>query len=89
MSRLDEILEHYADDMKWVSADGFDEAIIGVSGNKIVYSRMKCIQILMIRDKMTFEEADEFFDFNVEGAYVGKKTPIWVDDALFWNFCND
>lgn len=32
---------------------------------------------------MTFEEAEEFFDFNVEGAYMGEKTPIWVDDEMF------
>jgi hypothetical protein len=85
MSKLDEILEHYSDDVKWLSADGFDDAIIGVSNYKIVYSRTKCIHILIERDGMTFDEAEEFFDFNVEGAYVGRKTPIWVDDGLFYN----
>jgi hypothetical protein len=25
-------------------------------------------------------DAIEYFDFNVSGAYVGEKTPIWVDD---------
>lgn len=89
MSKLTEIIEHYADDIKWISADGFDSAIIGVSNNRIVYSRSKCIEILMSRDNMNYEEADEFFDFNVEGAYVGKKSPIWVDDTLFAQFCND
>ena len=37
----------------------------------------------MTRDGMTEEEAQEYFDFNVEGAYMGEKTPIWVDDELF------
>ena len=27
---------------------------------------------------MTYEEAIEYFDFNVTGAYVGKNTPIFV-----------
>ena len=33
---------------------------------------------------MTKEDAEEFFDFNVEGAYMGEKTPIWVDDMMFY-----
>ena len=37
----------------------------------------------MNRDKMTYEEAAEYFDFNVEGGYVGEHTLIWVDDELF------
>jgi hypothetical protein len=27
---------------------------------------------------MDYEEALEHFDFNVKGAYMGDKTPIWV-----------
>ena len=32
----------------------------------------------MKRDKMTEEEAVEFFQHNVVGSYVGEKTPIFV-----------
>jgi hypothetical protein len=63
-------------------ADGFDEAIIGIGRqfNKqlVIYDEDKCIQILMERDGMTDEEAIEFFEFNVVGAYVGEHTPIYV-----------
>ena len=63
-------------------ADGFDEAIIGIGRqfNKqlVIYDEDKCIQILMERDGMTDEEAEEFFEFNVVGAYVGEYTPIYV-----------
>ena len=63
-------------------ADGFDEAIIGIGRqfNKqlVIYDEDKCIQILMERDGMTDEEAIEFFEFNVVGAYVGDHTPIYV-----------
>ena len=38
----------------------------------------------MIRDNLSLEEAIEYFDFNVCGAYVGEKTPIWVED-MFWD----
>jgi hypothetical protein len=63
-------------------ADGFDEAIIGIgrqfNKNLVIYDEDKCIQILMERDGMTDEEAIEFFEFNVVGAYVGEYTPVYV-----------
>jgi predicted RNase H-like nuclease (RuvC/YqgF family) len=84
MSKLNKIIKMYPD-IKWLFADGFNNAIIGIANDKIVYSRTGCIKILMDRDGMSYEVASEFFNFNVEGAYVGKKTPIWVDDELFNN----
>jgi hypothetical protein len=88
MNKLELLTDIFIDE-EFISADGFDDAIIGVSELKpsgvyvIVYSISKCLKILMERDGMTYEEAIEYFDFNVAGAYVGEKTPIWVDDALF------
>jgi len=65
-----------------LKADGFDEAFLGVAevhGNVVsVYDRDKAIDILMKRDGMSEESASKFFDFNVQGAYVGEFTPIWV-----------
>ena len=29
---------------------------------------------------MDYEEAVEFFDFNVTGAYVGENTPVFLED---------
>ena len=56
-------------------ADGFDKAIIGVSTSfnkmSVAYDTNKCIKILMSRDKMSREEAMEYFEYNVAGAYVG------------------
>lgn len=34
---------------------------------------------------MNHEEALEYFDFNVDGAYVGEQTPIFVEDELILN----
>jgi hypothetical protein len=89
MSKLQELIEWYPDE-KLLSANGFEDAILGVIHNKftstynIVYSKSKCIEILITRDKMRKEEAEEFFDYNVEGSYMGEKTPIWVDDMMFY-----
>ena len=65
-------------------ADGFDEAFMGAVnhvGNPIaVYGRTKCIMQLMRQNKWTSEEAEEYFSFNVEGAYVGPFTPIFMEE---------
>jgi len=89
MTKLEQIVEWYPDE-ELLSADGFEDCVIGVcydmhvSAHRLVYSRSKCIEVLITRDKMSKEEADEFFDFNVEGAFVGRKTPIYVDDFMFY-----
>lgn len=77
---LDSILESY-DGEEFLLADGFNDAVIGVeeSSMRLIYSVSKCIEIL-ISENMTEEDAIEYFEFNVSGAYVGEKTPIWRDD---------
>lgn len=75
------IFQNYYDE-SFLFADGFDDAIIGVDEKEMVliYSVSKCIDIL--KKDMTEEEALEFFDFNVAGAYMGEKTPIWCFDCF-------
>ena len=76
---LKEILEIYSEE-ELLIADGFDEAVIGIDENslRIIYSIKKCIEILM--KDMPEEDALEYFSYNVSGAYVGEKTPIWCED---------
>lgn len=69
-------------DASLLLADGFDEAIVGYGQRcseppVVIYDRSKCLEILM-RDGMTLEEAEEFFSFNVEGAWVGPRTPVFL-----------
>lgn len=73
---LERILQYYEDE-SFLKADGFDEAIIGVDKTqmRLIYSVSKCIKILC-RD-MSEEDAIEYFNFNVNGSYMGEKTPIW------------
>ena len=61
-------------------AEGFSEALIGM-GNRFtydvaVYDYEKCIEILA-RD-MPRDDAEEYFEFNMAGAYVGEHTPVFV-----------
>ena len=64
-------------------ADGYDEAVLGVARrcsqpDLFAYDVEKIIEILMTRDDMTYEDAVEFFDFNIAGAWVGEETPIFI-----------
>jgi hypothetical protein len=33
----------------------------------------------LIKEGMSEEEAEEYFQFNVEGAWVGENTPIFLE----------
>jgi hypothetical protein len=71
--------------------DGHDDAIIGPAmvwtedGNLrdvLVYDAEAIRHTLMKRDGMSFTEAREFIEFNIEGAYMGPHTAIvvWPND---------
>lgn len=72
-----EIIELYEDD-DMLFADGFDDCIIGITSNNIVlYYTDKMISVL-IKDGMSYEDAIDHWSFNIEGAYVGERTPIYM-----------
>jgi hypothetical protein len=82
----DRICDIIGSDETVILADGFEEAIIGVGSQYTnapcaIYDREKCIEILT-RD-MSHEEAIEYFEFNVQQAYVGEATPMFIDRIKF------
>jgi len=60
-----------------------DTAIIGIvedfNGRRILYSKEKILNILMVRDGMTMDEAEEYYDYNILGLYVGDQNPVFLD----------
>ena len=73
---LMEILE----EEECLTADGFDDALIGCTyGANVVavYDIDKMIETL-IEEGLDWDEAAEFLDYNVVGAYVGEKTPKYM-----------
>jgi len=67
--------------------DGFDDCIIGKSlvwsetGKRIerlIYDGEAMLAVMMHRDGMEYEEAVEYMEYNIEGAYVGEATPIVI-----------
>jgi hypothetical protein len=80
MSKRDEIAERYPDVL---FADGFDDAILGVSyqcgrGFVVCYDIDSCVELLMTRYDMSYENAGDYLDFNVIEAYVGEYTPVFI-----------
>jgi len=74
-----------SDEETLIQADGFELAIIGVAeriGMKpcLAYSYEQCVRILTQETEMSEEEAIEYMNFNVCGAYVGEQTPIFVHE---------
>jgi|TARA_R100000482_G_C5112463_1_gene141266 hypothetical protein len=72
-------------DERLVKANGLEDAIIGVGSRMnmpdvLIYSYNKCVKIFMEKEGWTHEEAIEWMDFNVVGAWVGETTPIFVHE---------
>lgn len=64
-------------------ADGLEGAFLGYTLNHhhatvAVYDYEKCIAVLVERDGMDAEGADEYLQFNTLGAYVGENGPLFV-----------
>jgi len=78
---LNDALE-YVSEQGALKADGFDDCIIGVAERcskqpLLVYDVSKIIEKLM-KDGLSYEEAQEHFDFNIAGAWVGEGTPLYL-----------
>ena len=71
-------------DPELLYADGFDHCILGVSytaceSDVVAYDTGCVIKTLMDRDDMDYEEANEFFGFNILSAYMGERTPTFIE----------
>ena len=76
---IKELIESYED---LTIMDGYDDCILGVAERfgqppYIVYDYHKVIHKLML-EGMSMEEAYEWYDYNMIGAYVGESTPAFI-----------
>lgn len=79
-----EILDELAEGA--IILSGYDDCIIGVSeefgnGPRIIYSRKKIIEKLMVG--IEYEEALEFYYYNIVGGFFGEQNPIFLLDDIF------
>jgi len=63
--------------------DGLDEAVLGYDADlfKIIYSADKILEILQEDQGMSYDEAVDYYCYNIECIYIGEQTPI-----LMWEF---
>jgi hypothetical protein len=79
----EELLEEYGDLVGYielVTADGFDDAILGIDSKsyRVIYDADIMVEILMEDEDMSEEEALEYLDYNVFNAWIGDQTPIYL-----------
>ena len=77
----EELSEIWGQAFLFMSEPDYDAAIIGVveragASPVIAYDTQKILDILE-RD-MSMEEAQEFFEYNILGAYMGDQTPMYI-----------
>tara|TARA_R100001163_G_C4953124_1_gene120056 strand:- start:20 stop:280 length:261 start_codon:yes stop_codon:yes gene_type:complete len=63
-------------------ADGFDDCIIGTTDDfgtiRVVYCVDKMIESLVSQGD-SYEDAREYLEFNTLTAWVGERTPVYVE----------
>lgn len=67
-------------------ADGYDDCIVGIghrcgSTAVLVYDIDMVIAKIMKRDKCDYEDALDFFEYNIGGAYVGEGTHLFMNST--------
>jgi hypothetical protein len=66
-----------------LTVDGHDNAIIGIAyrftDEPLLAYDIDIIMMNLMNDGMTYEEAMEFYEFNIAGAYMGEFTPIFIE----------
>ena len=76
---MDRLAEEYPDLMRM---DGFDAAILGVVERiglqTVCYDLKKVISILM-EQGMDEQDAWDWYQFNMLGAWVGEATPVFLE----------
>lgn len=83
-SKTDEFFEEmYELNEKALYPTDLKEAIIGYverfgQDPLILVDKQKCMEIYMKRDKMSYEDASEYSEFNVIGAWMGERTPCFA-----------
>jgi hypothetical protein len=75
---IDRIIDEFPDE-EIVVANNLNFAIIGFDTKdmRVIYSVEKIIEYLIEVEEMPDEDAYEYFLYNIHGAYVGERTPIW------------
>lgn len=77
----EELTEEWGQAFLFMSEPDYDEAIIGVvekAGGESVIAYDTQIILSILERSMPIEDAQEFFEYNILGAYMGDRTPVYI-----------
>jgi hypothetical protein len=80
----EQLSEEWGQAFLFMSEPDYDEAIIGVmerAGGESVIAYDTQIILSVLERSMSAEEAQEFFEYNILGAYMGDRTPVYITRA--------
>lgn len=66
-------------------ADVYDDAIIGLSEPRgefpplVIYDSQRIVELLQEHSDMSLTDAQEFYEYNISGAWMGDQTPLYVE----------
>lgn len=83
---MDDLLVHLADAEALLlePQEFFNKALLGIAQRAdgiivAAYDSAKCILALQEQNAWDYDEAQEWFEFNVQGAYAGPNSPMFID----------
>lgn len=85
LNKREEIAQDFDGGLLFLSEPEYDDAIIGVARrigmeDVVAYDSNKVYEVIAkLIDTEDHTEIFEYFEFNILGAYVGERTPIFVD----------
>ena len=85
MSIIKQLVKENPEALLTEPREDFDQAVVSITTKQdgqvvAVYDEVKIIDVL-VDQGMTEDEAWEYFYFNIEGAYMGKNTPVYKKAA--------
>ena len=82
-SSMDIWAEEYPHMMALEPRDIYDKAIVGmverINLNVLCYDTVEILLILQSEFWMTAEEAEEHFEYNIRGSYMGENSPVFLN----------
>jgi hypothetical protein len=83
IGKKDDFPQDIVEENEMIKIDGFDHCIVGIAERcgespLLVYDREKIVESLIVQG-LTFEEAQEYVDFNISGAWMGEGTPLIME----------
>jgi hypothetical protein len=81
LAYMDEFVDEY---IRLEPREDYDPCIVGVgrrfNDTVLVYS-IKATLAMHVRQGMTYEDAEEHFEFNTIGGWYGEQTPMFLQDT--------